>query len=224
MSRIAVMQPYFLPYAGYFRLLVDVEAFVVGDVQQFPRRGWVHRNRLIDDRGELGWLTLPIRPQSLDTQIRDIDFADGAQTTLNRNMARFAACRATNAATEPIMEELRALQGRPKDLIIGLIQRVAKSMGIATPILLQSELSIGADLSATDQICAICAALNAKEYVNAPGGRALYNEADFRRRGVQLLFLPPYRGSWASILQRLTDEPATELRREIIANTTVERA
>src|SRR5208282_6547298 len=106
MNRIAIMQPYFLPYAGYFRLLVDVEAFVVGDVQQFPRRGWVHRNRLIDDQDRLGWLTLPVRPQPLDTQIRDIGFADGAQTTLNRNMARFAACRTPNTATEPILEAL----------------------------------------------------------------------------------------------------------------------
>jgi hypothetical protein len=44
---IAVMQPYFIPYAGYFRLFAASDLFVIYDCVQFPRRGWVQRNRLI---------------------------------------------------------------------------------------------------------------------------------------------------------------------------------
>src|SRR5437016_2188558 len=57
---VAIMQPYFLPYAGYFRLFAASDLFVIYDCVQFPRRGWVHRNRLTDARGLERWLTLPL--------------------------------------------------------------------------------------------------------------------------------------------------------------------
>jgi hypothetical protein len=45
MATVAVMQPYFMPYAGYFRLFCAADVFVMFDCVQFRRRGWVHRNR-----------------------------------------------------------------------------------------------------------------------------------------------------------------------------------
>ena len=47
---VAIMQPYFIPYAGYFRLFTGADLFVVCDDVQFPRRGWLHRNKLIDHK------------------------------------------------------------------------------------------------------------------------------------------------------------------------------
>lgn len=224
MSRIAIMQPYLLPYAGYFRLLIDVDAFVIADTQQFPRRGWVHRNRLIDDRAEFAWLTIPLRPQPLDTAIGDIAFAENGNLTVARNMARFAACRAANRATSPLLDLLRALHGSPMALIVQLLEQVTATLGIKTPMLLQSDIPMPAGLRVTEQIFAMCEALNAREYVNAAGGRDLYDRDEFSRQGLDLLFLTPYRGSYASILQRLADEPAADIRQEIMANLEVEKA
>ena len=42
------MQPYLFPYAGYFRLLSQVDEFVIYDCVQFPRRGRVHRTEVPD--------------------------------------------------------------------------------------------------------------------------------------------------------------------------------
>ena len=58
--RIAIMQPYFIPYAGYFRLFQSVDLFVVYDCIQFARRGYVHRNQLPNFTDELSWITLPL--------------------------------------------------------------------------------------------------------------------------------------------------------------------
>lgn len=221
------MQPYLLPYLGYFRLMVDVDAFVIGDVQQFPRRGWVHRNRLPDDHGAPGWLTLPLRPQPLDTKIADIDFAEGAQVTLNRSMARFPASRAPTEATAPILQELGALHGTPVQLIHRLLDHVAQALNLTAPILYQSEFHDAkalADLTPTEQIAQICKALGAREYVNAPGGRALYDGAEFARHGVKLLFHAPYPGPMDSILQRLASDPVETLRREVVDTAQVEPA
>ena len=78
MTAIAIMQPYFLPYAGYFRLIAQTDIFVIYDCVQFPRRGWVHRNKLMDANGEEQWLTLPLEPAPQDVLIRDLAFPDDA--------------------------------------------------------------------------------------------------------------------------------------------------
>jgi len=73
--RVAVMQPYFFPYAGYFRLFTHVDEFVIFDCVQFPRRGRVHRCEFVAANGTLEWLTLPLARQSRDVLIRDLEFA-----------------------------------------------------------------------------------------------------------------------------------------------------
>src|ERR1700750_1478713 len=66
---VPIMQPSFLPYAGYFRLFAASDLFVVYDCVQFPRRGWVHRNRLPLASGDAGWLTLPVAKAPRDALI-----------------------------------------------------------------------------------------------------------------------------------------------------------
>src|ERR1700733_9542258 len=87
-ATVAVMQPYFFPYAGYFRLLAAAETFVIFDDVQFPRRGRVHRCEIPGAGGSLEWLTLPLARQSRDTKIKDIAFAAGARDTFDRRLAR----------------------------------------------------------------------------------------------------------------------------------------
>ena len=66
--------------------------------------------------------------------------------------------------------------------------------------------------------------LGAREYVNAPGGRELYDAAAFAGAGVRLLFLPEYRGRFASVLERLALESPDTLRAELEANLALEPA
>ena len=79
-STIAIMQPYFIPYAGYFRLFAASDLFVIYDCVQFPRQGWVHRNRLVDTSGKERWLTLPLAKAPQQVLIRDLRFAPNAES------------------------------------------------------------------------------------------------------------------------------------------------
>lgn len=45
--KLAIMQPYFMPYIGYFQLNDAVDVFVVYDNIQFTKKGWFHRNRIL---------------------------------------------------------------------------------------------------------------------------------------------------------------------------------
>jgi hypothetical protein len=220
MIRIAIMQSYFLPYAGYFRLLCDVDAFVMLDSVQFPKGGWVHRNRLRDDLGRLRWLTLPLAAKPLATPIANIRYAPNAEEILRRNADRFAACREARAHTAALVERALSVEGTPIATIEDLLCKTAAILGLTAPLMREAELGLPSDLRRQERIYAICEALGAAVYLNAPGGRDLYDSADFAKRGVKVEFLSEYKGGSASILQRLHDSTPAEICAEIRANLT----
>src|SRR3954468_7197414 len=86
---IAIMQPCFIPDAGYFRLLPASDLFVVYDCVQFPRRGWVHRNKLVDRSGAARWLTLPLEKAPQEVAIRDLRFPADAAERLAERLQQF---------------------------------------------------------------------------------------------------------------------------------------
>ena len=45
--KVGIMQPYFMPYLGYFQLLNLVDRFVIYDNIQYTKKGWINRNRII---------------------------------------------------------------------------------------------------------------------------------------------------------------------------------
>ena len=217
-TRISSMQPYFLPYAGYFRLMCDVDAFVISAGVQFPSRGWVNRNFLRDDLGRPAWFTLPLAPRPTKTAIVDLRYAQEAELILRKNAQRFAACRAPVEHTVRIVRRALETGGAPLATIETLLRETADTLNIRAPFVIDSELNLPPGIRGVERIYAICAALGADAYVNAPGGRSLYNAAEFAKRGVTLTFLPDYRGDFLSILQRLHDQRPSEITAEIRAN------
>jgi hypothetical protein len=215
---IAVMQPYFAPYAGYYRLLAGVDVFVIYDCVQFPRRGWVHRNRLPDATGEPAWLTLPLVHAPFDAKIADLAFAPDAEATLAERL------RAFPSMSRPPEEALRFLHAAPlegglADYLEAQLRVACDLLDIRPRLLRSSTLPISPELRAQDRILAIARELGATDYVNAPGGRDLYDEAAFAAAGVTLHFLTPYDGSSFSLLHRLATEPVDAIRAEIESQT-----
>lgn len=212
-KRIAIMQPYFIPYAGYFRLFAAVDMFVVYDCVQFPRRGWVHRNQLPTAQGTPDWLTLPIKKCPQSTLIKDLAFADDAQGLWETQCGRFPLFTQDN----DIARKLRIISGTPLEFIEQSLKDICATLGIERPVMRSSSLNIHPQLKAQERIIAIAQACGATHYVNAPGGRELYEPEAFARTGITLEFLPDYLGSYDSILQRLHQQPAANIRDEIMS-------
>ena len=209
------MQPYFLPYAGYFRLLAQADLFVLYDCVQFPRRGWLHRNKLIDRQGEERWLTLPLQPAPQEVLIRDLAFADNAKVEMAERLRPFDLETPFAPAIAPILERLRTPQDRPLDHIVELMRETCAYLGLPWKVVTSTSLGVSPDLRGQDRILAIARQLGAARYLNAPGGRDLYDEAAFAAAGIELAFLPPFEGKGGSILQRLLHEPPEAVRRDI---------
>jgi hypothetical protein len=214
---VAVMQPYFIPYAGYFRLLAAADLLVVFDCVQFPRRGWVHRNRLTAASGEPEWLTLPIARCARETLITDLRFAEDAAGEWQRRLREFPLLERAGPGLAPLMEAVRDVAGTPADYILRLMERVAGLLGLPWRIVRSSALGIDPRLRAQDRVIEIVRRMGGSRYVNPPGGRALYDAEAFARAGIELRFLTDFPGPSASILERLIGGRADALTAEIRA-------
>lgn len=210
---VAIMQPYFVPYAGYFRLLAAADLFVLFDCVQFARRGWVHRNRLPNAAGALDWLTLPLEKGPRDMPIRDLRFQADAGVEIAARMNRFPVL--AEAWHHPLVEAMRDPVGSPVDHIERLLGLVARSLDLPWRTLRSSSLNLGPEPRGQERILAIAKAVGADCYINPPGGRPLYDPARFAEAGVALRFLPDHDGSYASIAARLPCEVPSDLTLEI---------
>lgn len=221
---LAVMQPYFIPYSGYFRLFAAADLFVIYDCVQFPRRGWVHRNLLRDATGNSRWLTLPLKKLPRDAKIADLEFRAGAGAALEGQMRGFPLCAERVFRESPFNAAIVGLESKtPVDFIVHLLGIACRALGLPFNVLRSSSLSIDPALRGQDRILAIAAAVGARTYVNAPGGRTLYQPEAFEANGVELRFLPEWQGSGMSIMHRLLTEEAAQVTADIRRQSVTER-
>jgi len=214
MVTIAVMQPYFLPYTGYFRLFAAADRVALFDCVQFPRRGWVHRNRLPDGAGNPALLTLPLRSDAVDTRIADLRFAEDAAATLQQRCNRFPQLRETDhtllsSVLDPGPDVVEYLEA--------LLRQCCGHLDLPFETIRTSSLDIDPALRGQDRVLAIVEALGGDRYLNLEGGQSLYDDDAFADRGINLSFLPAWQGSTWSILQRLLSESPAAVADEIRA-------
>lgn len=204
------MQPYWIPYAGYFRLIAASDIFVVFDDVQFPRRGYVHRNKLLDRTGVPEWITLPLAKATRDAKINEVRFHDDARELLTQQQRRFPVVEEGFGVVE---EAMRKLDRPVVELLVDTLMLTANHLGLDTPMLLSSELG-ESTYRGQERILRIVKSLEGNRYLNASGGRELYEENAFAEEGVELDFLPEWRSGYLSILEVIDD---AEVRAEIVA-------
>ena len=216
MLTACVMQPYFASYVGYYRLLAACDLFVLFDCVQFPRRGWVHRNRLPDATGEPQWLTLPLKGAAYEASIASLDFADDAAGLMAERTRPFPSLSGLNEKADRFLHAA-PFEGGLVDYLEAQITTARDLFGFDCRLIRSSSLAIDPALRAQDRILAILKTVGATDYVNPPGGRDLYDAAAFADQGVTLSFLPDYPGPTLSLLHRLATEPVDAVRGEILS-------
>lgn len=217
--KISIMQPYYLPYLGYFRLAASADVFVIYDCVQFPRRGWVHRNKLSDHNNTTQWFTLPLKKQDRDTtRICDLCFLDDHAERMKSQFDKFPAFKGIQTKYPELYETLTDIHKNPVDYISESITEIANILNLKPEFVRSSNLGIDQSLKGQDRILAISKYFGADVYINAPGGRDLYNHDDFARSGIELRFLEQHAGKFDSILDRLYSEELNILSKELTRN------
>lgn len=218
-KRLALMQPYFFPYLGYFRLFAAVDEFIIFDTAQFPRKGRVHRSHVPGPNGAPEWLTLPLSRCPQETPISHLSFAPHAREAFDRRLARLAWISNAEGANAG---RVRAFLNAPLTSVIDYLETglrlVIDILRIEVVISRASALNLDPSLRGQERVIATAAARGATVYVNLSGGRALYSAEAFREAGIELAFLKPYEGGFHHLLPALMSEPAHSIRRDLEAS------
>jgi hypothetical protein len=190
---LALNQPYWFPYLGYFQLIHAADRFVVYDDVTYIKGGWINRNRILVG-GEPHYFTVPTQDASSFKPIRDV--AVGEQREWRKKMLRTieqAYSKAPEfAAVFPLVEAVvRSPEPHVAGLAVASLRAVMGYLGITTELVASSSGYGNADLHGEARVLDICHREGAHVYVNASGGMALYDKAHFAARGVELRFLKP---------------------------------
>jgi hypothetical protein len=194
--KLAIMQPYLFPYIGYFQLIHAVDRFVVYDDVAFIKQGWINRNRvLINDAP--AFFTVPLKNASSFALISDTRIDDAPQHLRWAEKLLKTIDNAYRRAPEfgrvfPMIEEVFGRKTtRIVDLALASLKAVATFLDLHTSCVDSSTMYRNAHLKGEERVLAICAAEQATEYVNLPGGRGLYSSERFAARGLTLSFIEP---------------------------------
>lgn len=190
---LAIMQPYFFPYVGYFQLIHAADKFVFYDDVAFRKKGWIQRNKILVNGGE-HIFTVPIKNASSFVAIN--------HTGINRQLydrwkTDFLKTLAMSYGKAPhykaVYELVEAVLNEPHDTIatLGTASVVAccNYIGLKKELVLTADRYHNNELRSQERVLDICRQEGATTYVNAIGGKELYAVDDFAARGIELKFI-----------------------------------
>jgi len=184
------MQPYFMPYIGYWQLLGAVDAFVLYDNIQYTKKGWINRNRFLKNGQD--WLfTIPLKKDSEYLAVAQRSIADNfdCDKLLNQLAASYRKAPFFARVFPVVSSIIQAGHRNLFEYIHHSIRVTADFLEIKTPLVISSTVAIDHSLRGEQKVLAICKALGATTYINAIGGQELYSPAAFGTEGIALKFI-----------------------------------
>lgn len=221
--RLALMQPYFLPYVGYFQLIRAVDEFVVYDNVKYTKKGWINRNRMLRNGADV-MFSLPLKGASDSLDIVERELAETFER--EKLLAQIEGAYRKAPCFAETFSLIQRVVGCPESNLFRYIHHslveVCAHLGLATKITISSTIPVDRTLKNQDMVLAYCQARAAKTYVNAIGGTELYTKAAFQERGIELRFIKskpleyPQFGApfvpWLSILDVMMFNPVEVIR------------
>ena len=188
--KVAIMQPYFLPYIGYFQLISSADMFIVYDNIKYTKKGWINRNRFLQNGGPAVF-SLPLKSDSdsLDVRERVIAKEFNKSKLLNQLNESYKKAPYFKQAF-PIIEALIMQdQFNLFSYIHHSLIEICAYLEIKTKILVSSDVMIDHSLKNQEKVLAFCKKLAADVYINAINGQELYKKEDFSNQGIALKFI-----------------------------------
>ncbi len=184
---IAIHQPQFMPWLGYFDKMDQVDAFVLLDNVQYKKNEFQNRNRIKTPQGPL-WLTVPVSYRFpaliFDVGVRtDNPWRRKHLQTLRANYAKAfywpQYSRDLDAFYAESWSELAEVNRAS-------VEWLRTRLGIETPLHIASQMQLSTE--PTQRLLDICQQLGADAYLAGVDGRK-YMELDrFEAAGIEVVF------------------------------------
>lgn len=185
---VAIHQPQYLPWLGFFDKMDQVDCFVLLDNVQYKRREWQNRNRIKTPQG-VQWLTVPVSGE-YTAHIAEIA-VEQAENWRHKHLESLrhayhrAPCWAGAAGS---LEGLYAAPWEKLSQVNGAsIEWLRGRLGVTTPMRWASEMQ-GLGEDPTGRLVDICRALDAHTYLSGVDGAKYMDLGQFAAAGIGVIF------------------------------------
>ncbi len=186
---VAIHQPAYLPWLGYFDRIAASDLFIFLDTVQFEKNSFTNRNRIKTPQGPQ-WLTVPVLAQGhLAKTLAEIEI-DNRQDWKRKHLrsieqnyrrAPFFAERFDRLAQTYVPAHHFLAEFCFDQLVFWLHE-----LKIPTPVMRAS--AMGVEGVKSDLVLALCRAVGATAYLSGALGRDYLREADFAAAGIALRY------------------------------------
>lgn len=188
--KLAIMQPYFLPYIGYFQLINAVDKHVIYDDVNFIKKGWVNRNNILLN-GKSFLINLLLSGASQNKLINQIDVQID-QKKLIKTIETAYIKAPMFSKVFPVFLSIMDYENRELGQFLGnSIIKLCNYMSINTELIFSSSIPKDISLKSQEKILHICKLFDADQYINAIGGQTLYDKMEFKKHNIALQFIEP---------------------------------
>lgn len=201
--KIAVMQPYFFPYVGYFELITQVNTFVFLDDAQYTKKSWINRNK-IDINNKNFRFVVPLKKNHQKTKIMNMEIHNNFW--VEKHIKTFAHLYGKKIYKNKFLNYYKEFinQNNLCNLLIESLKVTCQFFNITCNFIKSSDLNIN-DYG-ENRIINICKKLNASSYLNLPNGKNIYQKQNFLKNGINLQFTQLTNKGFNSILDFIWNE------------------
>ena len=189
--KLGIMQPYFIPYIGYWQLMNAVDKYVIYDDVNFIKGGWINRNRILMN-GKPQYFNIPMIGASPYKHINEI-IVNNDERLIDKNLrvleGAYKKAPYYNDVIRIMEKILHCGEEIISDYIAYSFRVINEYLNIDTELIMSSALDKNCELKGQDKVLAICKLLDTTEYYNAIGGQELYSYSDFKKEGIKLNFV-----------------------------------
>lgn len=205
MVTLAVLQPGYAPWLGYFDQMVRADIFLHYDTAQYDKNGWRNRNRILTTGG-VSWLTVPVAAR-LGEAVRDVRISQESRWP-RKHITSLSQAYARAPHRDDYLEAIEAIIGRKWerliDLDIALIDAMADWLAIDCQRGFVSDYGVPGRRS--EKLINLCKAVGADRYLSGDAAVDYLDVAAFARAGITVEWQrykhPRYRQC-----RRLTKDP-----------------
>lgn len=184
---IAIHQPQYLSWLGYFNKYLLTDMFILLDNVQFQRNGFQNRTRIKGDNGAQ-WLTVPVSydfPSKIfDVKVNNlVNWQEKQWKTIVQNYRKANYFRKYSNEIESIF---KSSFDNLVDLIVVSNDILLRLLKIDIPVVRASSLDVSG--AKTDLLLSICRRVSADAYLSGIGGKEYMEEDKFVEAGIKVIY------------------------------------
>lgn len=196
MSTLAVMQPTYIPWAGYFNLIKNSDFFVLLDDVDFEKQSWQTRNRILQN-GKETLLSIPVKKSPLGTNIKSIQVDDLKKWRKKHISSLNQAYSKAIFKNEIIPQIINIIENLEYNTLVSLntniITCICSLLDISTPLFRSSDLNCSGKRS--DYLISLCKHFDVDIYLSPLGAKDYLEEDSFEEKSKIKLDFQNYKPS-----------------------------